>query len=125
MLCIASFGNLLALATTSFTLSWTHSVEHTEWRETWQVAGNQLQLTEARVEGPGAGIDVPGAARMTPTGWVYKPTLPPQFRLLLAASGMTPSGWTLCASGECRELGTRSGGPIEIWAAATCSSEAE
>ena len=123
MLCIASAGHLLALAATTFTLSWTHSVEHTRWRETWRLADDHLQLTEAMVEGPGAGIVIPDNAVMTPTGWLYHPTLPLQPRLLLAASGMTPSGWTLCASDECHELGARAGEEVELWAAATCEME--
>jgi hypothetical protein len=125
MLCIATAGNLLALATTTFTLSWTHSVEHTQWRETWRLTDNQLQLVEARVEGPGAGIAIPDNATMTPTGWIYQPTLPPQSHLLLAASGMTPSAWTLCADRECHELGATAGDPIELWAAADCEINRE
>ena len=31
MLCIAAAGIITALATPSFTLSWTHSVERTQW----------------------------------------------------------------------------------------------
>ena len=120
MLCIATAGNALALAVTTFTLSWTHSVEHTQWRETWQVRDRQLQLIKATVEGPGAGIDVPQGARMTPDGWTYRPNLPPQSTLLLAASGMTPSSWLLCADGDCHELGKGVGEEVALWAAPTC-----
>ena len=122
MLCVAAGGNVLALATSLFTLSWTHSVEHTQWRETWTISGEQLQLIEAKVEGPGAGIDVPEGARMTPSGWIYHPTLQALPSLTLAASGMTPSGWTLCASGQCHELGKTAGPAIELWAAPACMS---
>jgi hypothetical protein len=110
------------LATTAFTLSWTHSVEHTEWRETWRIADDRLQLVEASVEGPGAGIDVPDGARMTGTGWVYAPTLAPLPRLVLAASGMTPSGWRLCALGQCHDLGTTATAPITLWPAPECGA---
>lgn len=123
MLCIATAGNLLALAATTFTLSWTHSVERTEWRESWQIAGDRLQLVEASVEGPGAGIDVPEGARMTPTGWIYRPTLPPQPRLLLAASGMTPSAWTLCTPDLCHDLGATPSAPITLWSAPDCADK--
>ena len=123
MLCIATAGNLLALAATTFTLSWTHSVERTEWRESWQIAGDRLQLVEASVEGPGAGIDVPEGARMTPAGWIYRPTLPPQPRLLLAASGMTPSAWTLCTPDQCHDLGATASAPITLWAAPDCADK--
>lgn len=120
MLCIAAGSNLLALAAASFTLSWTHSVERTEWHETWRVAGGQLQVVEARVEGPGAGIGLSEGAEMTPQGWVFRPELPPLPRLVLAASGMTPSGWTLCTDSGCHALGAAAGKPIEIWSASTC-----
>jgi hypothetical protein len=122
MLCVAAAGQLLSLAVTAFTLSWTHSVEHTEWLERWQVAGEFLQLAEAQVEGPGAGIHLPEGARMTPTGWTYRPRLPPQPRLTLAASGATGAGWTLCTIEGCHELGHAAGPPIELWAAADCAA---
>jgi len=124
MLCIATSGTLLALATSSFTLSWTHSVERTEWRETWRIAGDRLQLIEAIVEGPGAGIALTDGAVMTAGGWVYKPAVPPLPRLVLAASGATLSGWRLCAAGECHDLGTVAGTPVELWAAAACRLQA-
>jgi hypothetical protein len=123
MLCIATGGNILALATTTFALSWTHSVERTDWRESWRIIGDRLQLVEASVEGPGAGIALPAGAEMTPRGWVFTPELPPLPRLVLAASGMTHSGWTLCAGSACRELGTAAGRPIEIWAAPICKAD--
>lgn len=120
MLCVAAGGKLLALAATTFTLSWTHSVERTTWFEAWRVTGDRLQVVTARVEGPGAGIALPEGATMTPTGWVYRPDLPPLPRLVLAASGTTPSGWRLCALGSCRVLGATAAAPIEIWAAPLC-----
>ena len=120
MLCIATGGNLLALAATAFTLSWTHSVEQTTWREAWRVAGDRLQVVEASVEGPGAGIALPENARMTAEGWSYVPDLPPLPRLTLAASGMTPSAWMLCAESDCHELGAEAGAPVEIWVAESC-----
>jgi hypothetical protein len=119
-LCILAGGKLLSLAATAFTLSWTHSVEHTIWSETWRVAGDRLQVVEARVEGAGAGISLPDGAQMTPTGWIYQPDLPPLRRLVLAASGTTPSGWSLCAAETCHELGAEAGAPVEIWAAPLC-----
>jgi hypothetical protein len=123
MLCIMAGGRILALATTVFTLSWTHSVERIEWRESWRIVGDRLHLVEATVEGPGAGIALPGGARMTPQGWVFKPALPPLRRLVLAASGTTLSGWTLCTDSECHELGSTVGKPIELWAAACEAAE--
>ena len=40
--------------------------------------------------------------------------LPPQRELVLAASGATGEGWTLCAAGACRELGAAPGAPIRL-----------
>jgi hypothetical protein len=45
------------MAMQSFTLVWTHSVERTEWRESWRVTPAGLVLTEARVKGSGAGME--------------------------------------------------------------------
>ena len=54
-LCIATGGQILALVASSFTLSWTHSVEKTEWIEHWQVEDSRLNLVSASVQGSGAG----------------------------------------------------------------------
>ncbi len=125
MLCIAAGGNIMAIAATAFTLSWTHSVERTQWHESWRIIEGHLQVVEAMVEGPGAGIAVPQGAQMTPNGWVYKPELPPLPRLMLAASGMTPSAWTLCTRDLCHELGAASGDPVAIWPAPACPRTSE
>lgn len=121
-LCIATGGTVLALAASTFTLSWVHSVEKTRWDEHWQVADERLEVVEARVRGSGAGIDLPENARSTPDGWIYRPERTPIPRLLLAASGATPSGWTLCAADRCLELAAEPGEPVAIWAtqALTC-----
>lgn len=122
MLCVAAAGQVLSLAVTAFTLGWTHSVEHTEWLEQWRVQDGALRLEEARVQGPGAGIHLPEGAQMTADGWVYRPELPPQRRLVLAASGATGAGWSLCTELGCEELGRAAGEPIEIWPAADCTA---
>ena len=49
-LCILAAGKTLTLAVTAFTLSWTHSVEKTEWQERWAVTAEGLVLEEARVQ---------------------------------------------------------------------------
>lgn len=121
MLCIAAAGVVTALAASSFTLSWTHSVEHTEWRESWLVQDNRLHLVEASVEGAGAGIAVPPDAIWADGRWTYTPDLPPLPSLNLAASGMTPSPWTLCTSDSpCLTLGAEPDATIRLWTAETC-----
>ncbi len=64
-LCIAAAGKIMTLAATSFTLSWTHSVEKTEWVEQWQVVHGGLQVISARVHGSGAGVALPDDAVLT------------------------------------------------------------
>lgn len=108
-LCILAGGKVTALAVSMFTLSWTHSVQKTEWRETWAVTPAGLELRQAEVKGSGAGME-PGAGAVLRNGWwVWRPALPVQPRVSLAASGVTPSGWRLCHEGGCQELGARAG----------------
>lgn len=116
-LCILAGGKLLTLAATAFTLTWTHSVEKTEWFEAWQVVDGGLKVVEARVEGSGAGMDPPEGAVLTGKGWAYRPEVPPLDRLILAASGATVSGWKFCTEAGCRTLATEAGAPVEIWSA--------
>ena len=119
-LCIAASGTIIALAANAFTLSWTHSVEKTLWRERWIVIENQLEVVEGTVQGSGAGIYLPDNAHRTGEGWTYVPALAPLDTLSLAASGMTPSPWTLCTEDQCLELGAEAGDTVTLWAAAQC-----
>ena len=50
-LCLFALGGALlaSLPGTQFTLSWTHSIEKTEWREAWTVEAGRLRPTEARI----------------------------------------------------------------------------
>ena len=122
MLCLATAGVVTTLAASSFTLSWTHSVEKTQWRETWAVLDTSLWPIQASVEGAGAGIDLPSGAVWMDGRWTYIPRLPPVPELNLAASGMTSSPWLMCLpDGTCRELGVQAGETTRIWAAQTCS----
>lgn len=114
-LCVASAGSVLTLLAGSFSLSWTHSVEKTTWTEHWQVVNSLLVLTQASVQGSGAGIDLPPDAVWEGNHWTYTPKLRPLHRLDLAASGATPGGWQLCADGACQELGAAAGDNVSIW----------
>ena len=113
--CLMAGAMILALADGgSFTLEWTHSVEREEWRETWEVTeDHRLHLTEAAVKGSGAGME-PGPGGHFENGWwVWAPDLPPVPALTLAASGETPSDWTLCGE-DCTQLGATSGQPVQV-----------
>jgi hypothetical protein len=113
-LCLLAAGKATALAAAAFTLSWTHSVERTRWEEDWRLAPSGLEVVEARVKGSGAGMEPPEGAVLEGGWWVYRPALPPVPALVLAASGATGAGWTLCAAGECMEIGAVAGEAIEI-----------
>ncbi|MBB3265293.1 hypothetical protein FHW79_002913 [Azospirillum sp. OGB3] len=112
-LCLSALGGavLAALPGPVFTLTWTHSVEKTEWREEWRIEGGRLRLTEARVKGAGAGMEPAQDARLAAGWWVWAPAVPPLERLVLAASSFTPDH-ELCAGGACRPLHDWIGGPV-------------
>lgn len=114
LLCIHAGGKAMALAAGAFTLSWTHSVEKTNWQERWMVTPRGLEIREARVQGSGAGMDPGDGARRDGNWWVWTPAMPPLPELVLASSGATISGWTLCDENGCRELGRNPEEPIVL-----------
>ncbi|MGV4791938.1 DUF1850 domain-containing protein [Rhizobium sp. F40D2] len=99
----------MVIATTTFMLQWTHSVEKIEWRERWQVGPSGLHITEASVKGSGAGMEPGEGAVLRDGWWTWQPKLASQKQLSLAASGATASGWRLCYGDTCREFGERAG----------------
>lgn len=113
--CLMAGAMLIALAEGgSFTLEWTHSVEREDWRETWEVTeDHRLHLTQAAVKGSGAGMEPGEGGHFEDGWWVWAPDLPSVPALILAASGKTPSAWTLCAA-DCTELGASSGKPVQL-----------
>lgn len=104
-LCIIAASKTITFAVSLFTLSWSHSVQKTEWRETWAVTPKGLEIREAAVKGSGAGMEPGPDARLRDGWWVWHPPLPPQPRLSLAASGATNGGWLLCHEGGCLTIG--------------------
>ena len=113
-LCVLAAGKTVTLAAAAFTLSWTHSVERTRWQEDWKVSPAGLQVVRARVKGSGAGMEPPEGSVLRDGWWVYAPRIGPQPRLVLAASGATGQGWTLCTASGCRELGRTAGDPTVL-----------
>lgn len=115
-ICIASAVAAIALTGQAFTLSWIHSVERVEWQEHWVVdARARLQLVSARVKGSGAGMEPPPDAVLHDGWWVYRPHLPAQQTVVLAVSGATVGGWTLCVDGgACHDIETALGGARRI-----------
>ena len=104
-------GAVALAVSNGFTLSWTHSVERTEWVETWQITDGRLHLTEAAVRGSGAGME-PGADAVLKDGWwVWSPDFSVP-TLSLAASGATGQGWRICTDSGCRMIGSVAGAPL-------------
>ena len=114
--CLLAAGKTTVYAASAFTLAWTHSVEKTRWEEHWRVTPAGLQVVEARIQGSGAGMDPPDGSVFKDGWWVYRPTVGPQKRLVLAASGATGEGWTLCAEDRCTVIGRRAAGPTVVTA---------
>jgi len=113
--CILAGGKTLLIAAAAFTLSWTHSVEKIRWTEHWQVTPAGLLVVEARVEGSGAGMDPPEGSIFRDGGWDYRPHVPLLPRLVLASSGATVGGWSLCPAGRpCMTLGGKQGDAITV-----------
>ncbi|MGE0239487.1 MAG: DUF1850 domain-containing protein [Parvibaculaceae bacterium] len=113
-ICVLAAGKVVVLAGTAFTLAWTHSVEKFRWEEDWTVTPAGLEVVEARIKGAGAGMEPPEGAKLKDGWWSYIPNVKPQRRLMLAASGTTDSGWTLCAASGCMTVGDRPGDPAVV-----------
>jgi len=113
--CLMVGAAMLALSGSGqFTLEWTHSVERQAWRETWEITqDHRLHLVEAAVKGSGAGMEPGPGGHFQDGWWVWTPDLPPVPSLILAASGQTPSAWTLCAA-DCLQIGATSGQPVTV-----------
>jgi hypothetical protein len=113
-LCILAAGKTITFAATAFTLSWTHSVEQTRWEEDWRITPAGIEIVEARVKGSGAGMEPPPDAAFNNGWWAYVPKIPARPEIVLAASGATGAGWSLCAAGKCIELGAAAGEPVRL-----------
>lgn len=120
-LCMGLAGALWAqVELREFTLAWRHSVEKIRWEEDYRVMPDGLLLEEARVQGSGAGMEIPPGARLHAGSWRYRPALPPQQPLRL---GRAPEAgdYLLCGGGECRPLAYWLGPPrteqpvVELW----------
>lgn len=54
------------------TLGWIHSIEHTEWTETYEISGDHLVLREITLEGYGAGVPAnPGGRTYIEDGVIH------------------------------------------------------
>lgn len=102
-ICLLVGTLILPLSGERATLAWTHSVEKIPWEEDWRATAAGLVIEAARVRGSGAGMEAGEGARLVNGAWVWRPTLPPQKRVVLARSGAT-ADWRICAAGACRPM---------------------
>lgn len=87
----------------ALTLAWTHSVEKTRWEEDYRLVRGGMTLTEARIQGSGAGMETPDDARQRDGYWHYRPRLGVLPKLTLARSGQA-GDYELCWNGRCNAL---------------------
>ncbi len=92
-----------ALPSPAFSLEWMHSIEHTRWEEHYRVRGDRIEVTSARIEGMGAGMDPGPNARFDGSGWTWKPALAPLAEFALTLSPYAED-YRLCAGARCRSL---------------------
>ena len=103
-LCLAAGALIVALGSGEITLAWRHSVQKTLWQEVWRDTPAGLVMTEARIQGSGAGMEAPPEARLVDGFWRWRPTLPPQSEIVMRRSGAT-ADWQVCVAGTCRAMG--------------------
>jgi hypothetical protein len=85
-----------------FTLAWQHSVQKSRWEERYRVEEGGLRLTEARIEGSGAGMESPPGAVLRDGWWSWHPQRRVPELTLVRYS--TESDYTLCWRDRCRDL---------------------
>lgn len=103
LLCLATATAVATLATQSFTLAWTHSIEKVRWEEDYRIESGRLHLVEARIQGSAAGMEPPPGARLENGWWHYAPAQAWHDELRLARSPYARD-YELCFDGGCRSL---------------------
>ena len=116
-LCLTGAGLAVRIAASTFTLSWTHTVEKTRWEEAWRVESGRLVLAEARIEGSGAGMEPPPDARLDGGVYRWRPELAPLPEFVLRRADGA-GDWDLCAARRCASIAEWLGGedadPVRI-----------
>lgn len=110
-LCLGLAGVVwMALPVRELTLAWTHTVEKIRWEEDYRVTANGLVLGEARIQGSGAGMEIPEDAVWRGGVWRYQRMLPSSQPLRLAR---TPEAgdYQLCFESTCHVLSEWLGPP--------------
>jgi hypothetical protein len=91
------------LPSDEFTLEWQHSVEKTRWEEHYRLVDDRLELTQAGVQGLGAGMEPAADAVLEDGWWRWKPDREALAELRLTYS--TCAGdYRVCWRRRCLEL---------------------
>lgn len=102
-LCLAAGALNLSLPIDAFTLRWQHSIEKVSWEEDYELVGEWLHLSQARIHGSGAGMEPPQGARLFNGVWHYRLPDPWRREVVLARSEFVPD-YELCIKGHCDRL---------------------
>jgi hypothetical protein len=102
-LCLAAGALSTSLPTGQFTLRWQHSIEKVDWAEDYEIAGDWLHLSQARIRGSGAGMEPPDGAVLVDGIYRYRLADPWRRELVLARSPYVRD-YELCVDGRCRPL---------------------
>lgn len=102
------------------TLAWEHSVERFALEEDYVATAAGLVVSEVRMRGLGAGVDLPAHAQLVGGWWRYAPALGPQPRIVLANSRW-PAGYRACHGSRCETLAELAGAADQPLALAPCA----
>jgi hypothetical protein len=116
---VALSSTILARLPDRFTLAWEHTVEKVRWEEDYVAANGMLVLREARIQGTGAGMEMPPDAELADGAWRYRPDLPALPKVYLRNLEL-PLGYDVCWGGRCRRLRTLIGSRDDLLTLAAC-----
>jgi len=103
------------------TLAWEHTVEKVRWEEDYVARGTALDLTQARIKGTGAGMEMPAGSILRDGTWHYRPALHVVDRVVLRNSRY-PRGYEVCWQGHCKRLVELIGPRDDLLALVPCTA---
>jgi hypothetical protein len=121
-LVVAMSSTLLVALPDRITLAWDHTVEKIRWEEDYVATRDGLLLTEARIKGTGAGMEMPPDATLANGRWHYRPNLAPLPEIFIRNSEL-PRGYEVCREGRCSPLRALIGPDDRLLALTSCNKE--
>ena len=119
---VAVSSALLATLPDRVTLAWQHSVEKVRWEEDYVASEGMLVLTEARIKGTGAGMEMPTDAVLANGSWHYKPRLAALPKIYISNSEL-PLGYDVCWNQRCTPLRAMIGAENRLLALIPCNQK--